>query len=131
MPAGHYTLKISESFSAGHHLRHFQGKCEAPHGHNFLVDIEVAGQDLEPNTELLLDFGVLRRELKTALAGLDHQDLNQTAPFDRLNPSSENIAQFIFVEMQKRLLDLTGQRVRLTSVAVSEKPGQTASYRED
>lgn len=122
-----WQLTVSDSFSAAHALRHYQGKCERLHGHNFTVDVTVEGEQLEADTEMLLDFTVIKGHLKAALAGLDHRELNATPPFDRQNPSSENLARHIYRLMAAALG--TGP-VRLVSVRVAEKPGQSATYRE-
>ena len=125
-----YQLTISEDFSAGHHLRGYNGKCESPHGHNFSVEITVEGDQLEPKAQFLIDFGVMRRELKAELEALDHKDLNALPPFDRINPSSENLAAFLYQRLKTRFQDTGKGLVRLKSVSVSEKPGQSALYME-
>ena len=81
--------------------------------------------------ELLLDFKVLKRALKEELAALDHQIINEVPPFDRLNPSSENISRHIFQNVARRLAaDESACHVRVHSVSVSEKGAQTATYLE-
>ena len=122
-----WQLTVSDSFSAAHALRHYQGKCERLHGHNFTVEVTVEGEQLDADTEMLLDFAVIKAHLKAARAGLDHRDLTNTPPFDRQNPSSENLARHIYRLMAAALG--TGP-VRLVSVRVAEKPGQSATYRE-
>lgn len=134
MTARHFwRLTVRDEFSAGHALRHYQGKCERLHGHNFAVELTVQGERLAPDTELLLDFKTLKTALKETLAELDHQVLNETPPFDRCNPSSENLARHIWRDVAGRLArspDPQTQAVRLVSVSVSEKGSQTATYLE-
>ena len=123
-----WRLAVRSEFSAGHALRHYRGKCEAPHGHNFAVEAVVQGNVLTPDTELLLDFSLLKQDLNAVLETLDHRDLNRTPPFDLRNPSSENLARHIFRLLSPR----TAQRgVRLYSGTVGEKPGQSATYLEE
>ncbi|MDR2162253.1 MAG: 6-carboxytetrahydropterin synthase [Desulfovibrio sp.] len=122
-----WLLTVRSEFSAGHALRHYRGKCENPHGHNFAVEAVVQGDALAPDTGMLADFSLLRQDLNAALAGLDHRDLNQTPPFDEHNPSSENLARHIF----RLLSPLAARRgVRLRSVTVGEKATQSATYCE-
>ena len=85
MTARHcWRLTVRDEFSAGHALRHYQGKCENLHGHNFGVELCVEGRDLTPDTELLLDFKILKTALKDVLRELDHRVLNPlTAPIPR------------------------------------------------
>ena len=66
-----WQLTVSDSFSAAHALRHYQGKCERLHGHNFTVEVTVEGERLEADTEMLLDFSHIKAHLKAALADLD------------------------------------------------------------
>ena len=123
-----WRLKVRDEFSSAHALRHYQGKCEHLHGHNFTVEACVEGDKLTPDTEMLLDFKVIKTELKAVLALLDHKNLNETPPFDSQNPSSENLARFIYKEMEQRLAP---HGVRMQEVTVSEKAAQSAGYCED
>lgn len=128
-----WRLTVRDEFSAGHALRHYQGKCERLHGHNFAVELTVEGERLTPDTELLLDFKTLKSALKETLRELDHRVLNETPPFERINPSSENLARHIWRAMADRLaadVDPQARAVRLISVSVSEKGSQTATYLE-
>ena len=126
-----WRLTVRDEISAGHALRHYEGKCERLHGHNFAVELTVEGDKLTENVELLLDFKVLKRALKEELALLDHQIINEVPPFDRLNPSSENISRHIFQNVARRLAaDASACHVRVPSVSVSEKGAQTATYLE-
>ena len=119
---------MRDDFSSAHALRHYQGKCENIHGHNFSVEVCVEGDKLTPDTEMLLDFKIIKQELKAVLALLDHKNLNDTPPFDVKNPSSENLAQFIYRELDSRL-DPHG--VRMHEVTVAEKAAQSATYCEE
>ncbi len=126
MPEGLYQLTIREAFSASHCLRHYGGKCEALHGHNFDVEATVQGRKLDPKIHILMDFKELRTLLKETLAPLDHAHLNDLPAFLERNPSSENLAQFVYEGLAARL---AGTDAELVSVTVSEKPGQSATYR--
>ena len=128
-----WRLTVRDDFSAGHALRHYEGKCERMHGHNFAVELTVEGEKLAPGTEMLLDFKVLKKGLKAVLDTLDHRLLNDTPPFDCINPSSENLARHIWQGMETLLAahdDPQAQLVRLHSVTVSEKGAQSATYLE-
>lgn len=129
--SGFWRLAVRADFSAAHALRHYQGKCENPHGHNFMVEARVEGRTLDAKTGILLDFGILKRALANILAPLDHVDLNATPPFDEINPSSENLAKHIGGELERFLAENCPGAVRLRSVSVSEKPTQTAVWFPD
>lgn len=126
-----WQLNVHDEFSAAHALRYYEGKCENMHGHNFGVDMCVSGCQLQEKTEILLDFKVLKNILRQTLSTLDHCLLNEKPPFDRLNPTSENMARYLFGQIALGLEACPeAGNVRLTSVSVSEKPGQTATYME-
>lgn len=125
MSTSFWRLAVRSDFSAAHALRHYKGKCENPHGHNFSVEAVVQGDRLTGDTELLVDFSDIRRDLTLVLETIDHKDLNATPPFDTINPSSENLARYIF----QNLAPLAATRgVRLHSVTVGEKAAQSATY---
>ncbi|MDR3319415.1 MAG: 6-carboxytetrahydropterin synthase QueD [Desulfovibrio sp.] len=129
-----WRLAVRDDFSAAHALRGYEGKCERLHGHNFAVEMTVEGQKLTDDTALLLDFSILKTILKDILAGLDHGVLNETPPFDAINPSSENLARHIWQAAATRLKSHPDSRaadVRLASVTVSEKSAQSATYMEN
>ncbi len=128
-----WRLTVRDEFSAGHALRHYEGKCERLHGHNFAVELTVEGERLEANTEILLDFKLLKQALKTTLEELDHRILNEVAPFDGMNPSSENLSRHIWGRVAQLLAEHPNPQaraVRVYSVSVSEKGAQTATYME-
>ena len=125
---GRWFLRVRADFSASHQLRHYGGKCEALHGHNFQVEVEVCGKELDFETGILIDFKILKQHLQTVLDKLDHKHLNDLDEFQENNPSSELLAKFIFQQMKKLL---AGERVKLSYVMVAEKNSSMAFYRED
>jgi len=121
-----FELSVESSFAAAHRLRNYQGKCEAMHGHNWRVVVSVAAPALD-DRGLAMDFHDLKAVLTQALEPLDHTCLNDIEPFTNLNPSSENIARFLY----GRLRDLLApQPVRLQKVAVWESDSSCAAYYE-
>lgn len=122
-----WQLTVREGFSSAHALRHYQGKCENLHGHNYMVEMTVEGEVLTTDTELVTDFSILKKILRAELALIDHCNLNETYPFETMNPSSENIARYLWQRIKPQLKDLP---VELYTMSVSEKSAQTATYRE-
>lgn len=122
-----YRLTVTSDFSAAHQLRHYQGKCERMHGHNFGVEAVVQGSSLRPDTGILMDFKELKRLLNQVLESLDHRLLNDVRFFADQNPSSENLARYVYTELAPRL----PQGVSLVEVTVSEKDSSRATYREE
>lgn len=127
---GKWRICVATSFAAAHALRHYEGKCERIHGHNFEVQAALEGSQLQKDVEILLDFKILRQMMAEVLAPLDHRMLNEVSPFDAINPSSENLARYIAVELARILTQKTDWPGGITvhSVTVSEKPGQSATW---
>jgi len=122
-----WRLSVRSDFSAAHSLRHYQGKCENLHGHNFSVELTIEGDKLDKKVEFVLDFKIVKNYLNKVLAQLDHCVLNEITPFDNINPSSENIACYIWKSLED---DMQMHNVKIHSVTVSEKAGQSATYME-
>src|ERR1700704_1903357 len=93
-----FEVTVDQTFAAAHALRNYKGGCENVHGHNFKVQVVLAGEQLD-DAGLLVDFIDVKNRMAQALALLDHQNLNEVAPFDVKNPSAENIAEYLCTEM--------------------------------
>ncbi|RMG03798.1 MAG: 6-carboxytetrahydropterin synthase QueD [Nitrospirae bacterium] len=122
-----YELMIEDTFSAAHQLRGYRGKCEELHGHNWKVQIHVSAESLN-EIDIAVDFHDLKRWTKEILSQLDHGFLNDIFPFTEINPSSENIARWIFESLKKKI---DSEDVRLTAVTVWESDSASATYYED
>jgi 6-pyruvoyltetrahydropterin/6-carboxytetrahydropterin synthase len=92
-----FEVSVDEMFSAGHALRGYKGKCENPHGHNYKIRVVLEGPDLD-SIGLLFDFVHLKQIMRSIIEGLDHKYLNDQAPFDKINPSAENLAKYFYEE---------------------------------
>ena len=121
-----FEITIEETFAAGHALRNYRGKCENVHGHNYRCQVTVAGERLD-SIGLLVDFVELKRAVHAVLDRLDHQWLNDFPPFDKLNPSAENIAKYVYDEVEAGLAVKEG--VRLAQVKLWETDTCSAVYR--
>jgi 6-pyruvoyltetrahydropterin/6-carboxytetrahydropterin synthase len=119
-----YELTIKTNFSAAHSLRDYDGPCSNIHGHNWAVEVLLTGDDLQPNG-ILVDFKDVKKATAEVLSRLDHANLNEVAPFDRLNPTSENLARWIFEEVGKRI---NNDGLQVSRVNVSEAETSCASY---
>ena len=122
-----YQICVEQHFDAAHFLRGYGGKCEALHGHRFRVVVKVKSSVLNA-IGIAYDFSELKQHLGDVLARFDHTCLNDIAPFDKINPSSENLATIVYNELE---LKLTGAPVSLSSVEVWESPHSGASYSPD
>jgi len=122
-----YQVSVEQHFDAAHFLRGYGGKCEALHGHRFRVMVRVKASGVN-DIGLAYDFVELKRQLGDILARFDHTCLNDVSPFDKINPSSENIAATIYSELQPRL---AGAPVSLACVEVWESPQSGVAYSPD
>lgn len=122
-----FEVSVREEFSAAHRLRNYPGKCENVHGHNWTVEAFVRCEGLD-DIGVTIDFREIKDALTAILAELDHKDLNQIAPFDEENPSSENIARYVYGKLSEVL---NSQDIRVSRVSVYETPDACASYWED
>jgi len=117
-----FELKAQMYFSAAHHLLNYAGKCENQHGHNWLAEAYVSGNTLD-KSNILVDYKVIKSNLKEVLDYLDHKDINELPEFKDISPSSEMLAKFIYEKMK--------ERIPLTSkVSVWETSTSCATYWE-
>jgi 6-pyruvoyltetrahydropterin/6-carboxytetrahydropterin synthase len=121
-----YELSVKASFSAAHRVVGHQGGCDKLHGHNWDVELLLSGNDLD-DMGFLVDFKEVKKALRELLDPLDHADLNKVQPFNTVNPTSENLAAYLFREAARRL---NGSRCRVSGVRVAESPGTSCLYRE-
>ena len=122
-----FEVSVEQVFAAGHALRNYKGKCENIHGHNWRVQVVIEGQQLD-GTGLLVDFIDVKNLMGSVIARLDHQFLNEVAPFDVKNPSAENIAEYFYEQMTAGLTE-TPVPVRIREVKIWETDIQSATYR--
>ena len=119
-----YEVKIITDFAAAHNLRNFRGKCENLHGHNWKVEVVLRGRVLD-ESGVLVDFGEVKRVTRDLLLELDHHYLNDIPFFQSNNPSSENIARYLFQRLAERF---SGQGLWLSRVSAWESDNACATY---
>jgi 6-pyruvoyltetrahydropterin/6-carboxytetrahydropterin synthase len=119
-----YELVINSRFSAAHNLRNYEGTCERLHGHNWEVEVFVRA-DVLGKGGMVLDFRILREETEQVLEALDHCYLNDLPYFQQEEPSSENIARYIYEAIEERLRP---HGLRPHKVTAWESEGAGASY---
>jgi len=121
-----YKIKIISNFSAAHFLRGYKGKCENLHGHNWKVEVIVSSVKLN-SCGMVMDFNELKKNTGAVLDDFDHKHLNELEYFKEVNPSSENIACYIYNKLKEKF---TGEDCRLEEVNVWETDTSCASYKE-
>ena len=119
-----YQVSVEGHFDAAHYLRDYGGKCENVHGHRFKVVVSLKATKLN-KIGLAYDFVELKRHLSEVITRFDHTSLNDVPPFDKINPSSENIAVTIYDQLK----GCFSGGVSLSSVEVWESPQSCVTYR--
>lgn len=122
-----FELMIETQVAAAHQLRCYKGRCENLHGHNWKIQVFVLAEKLN-EIDLAIDFHELKQMTEEILAPLDHSFLNDIFPFTEKNPSSENIAKWVYDSLKKRLVESS---VELAAVSVWESETASATYFEE
>src|SRR5215469_959900 len=122
-----FEVAVEHTFAAGHALRHYRGKCENVHGHNYRVQVTVRGEKLD-SIGMLADFTLLKKVLRDTCEPMDHVFLNEMPPFDTVNPTAEKMAVHVPEKMQLALAD-SPNGVEVAEVKVWETDIQSATYR--
>jgi 6-pyruvoyltetrahydropterin/6-carboxytetrahydropterin synthase len=119
-----YELKIIRKFAAAHQLLLSQTKCENLHGHNWKIEVVVQGECLD-QSGMMIDFTILKKEVDQILDTLDHHFLNEIPFFKENSPSSENIARYIAMALDKKL---NMPDVKVSRVVAWESDDACATY---
>lgn len=149
-------FRICKTFEieSGHILSKHPGNCRFPHGHNRIVEVVLAADQIDAR-DMVCDFMAVENALTAFLKGWDHALCLNTAdpnfefyrktygeriiPFEKTDPTSEVMARTVFKEMQRRLAGAaqkTGRDypvlsgVRVERVRVTETRSSWAEYFE-
>jgi 6-pyruvoyltetrahydropterin/6-carboxytetrahydropterin synthase len=119
-----YKLSVYDYFSAAHRLRGYEGLCSNVHGHNWKVRVTFQTDTLD-SLGMAMDFKVLKGKLTEILKQLDHTFLNELVIFKDINPTSENIAQYIFESLSE---SFKGSSIWLLEAEVQESEKVSVIY---
>ena len=120
-----FELKIVTHFSAAHQLKMVAEKCENLHGHNWKIEVYVAGKSLN-NAGVLMDFGEIKQHISEIMKRLDHKFLNELDYFnDHTPPSSENIARYVATSLQATI---KAPEIHVSRVTAWESENACATY---
>ncbi len=120
-----YRLSIESKISAAHRLRDYDGPCARVHGHNWKIRVEVTATQLN-KVGIAIDFSDLKKITWQVIGPFDHNDFNKIAPFDKLNPTAENIARFFYGEIDK----LLPEGISLALIEIWETDKYRVAYAE-
>ncbi|MDR2351500.1 MAG: 6-carboxytetrahydropterin synthase QueD [Endomicrobium sp.] len=116
-----YKLSVTKDFASAHRLRDYKGRCENLHGHNWKIRVAFSGSRLD-NTGMLIDFTNIKKHLDQIISYLDHKFLNEIEPFSKINPTTENIAAFIYEQLKQ----IETETAKVCEVEVCESESSSA-----
>jgi len=119
-----YKINVNSSFSAAHYLDNYSGACKYLHGHNWKVRLQLTAQNTD-EIGMAIDFKLVKDNLNMLLDRLDHKHLNELEFFSNLNPTSENIAQLIYREMQSCF---ENDNIKISEVEIWESENNSVIY---
>ncbi|MEQ8850840.1 MAG: 6-carboxytetrahydropterin synthase [Phycisphaerales bacterium] len=118
-----FDLTLTTEFAAAHAIM-LRGEREPVHGHNWRVTLVISGADLDQDG-LLCDFHQVEQTLAEVVGRFHNANLNDTPPFDQLNPSAEHVARHIGENVDATL----PSGVQVSAVTVTEAPNCAATWR--
>lgn len=124
--AQQFVLKTLLDFASAHSLRGYPGDCANLHGHNWKIEVEVIGEQLN-DIGMVIDFKQIKKHAKEVVAELDHTFLNDHPHFKTVNPTAENIAQYLFQQIQQRI---ESSSVKMHRITVWENDRNCVIYSE-
>lgn len=122
-----YTLKILADFASAHTLRDYPGDCSRMHGHNWKIEVEVTATALNSHG-MGMDFKTIKTATRKLAKTLDHRYLNDIPPFDTVNPTAENIAQYFYQSLSKTI---NIETAKISGVTLWETDRACVRYSED
>ena len=121
-----YKLNVTSHFASAHKLLGYEGLCKNLHGHNWKVRVGIECQNTD-EIGMTIDFGDVKKALNDIMEVLDHSYLNDLEPFKKENPTSENIAKYIYKEMKTKI---TVEGCKIADVEVWESERSSMVYFE-
>lgn len=120
-----FEVTVIKEFAAAHRLDNYQGNCSRIHGHTWKVELSVIGEQLD-EVGMHIDFRYLKAVLEQITEKYDHTFLNDIEPFNKINPTAENLAKEIYKQASQILVDYSIKHVR-----VWESSSAYVTYREE
>lgn len=122
-----FSVRVEARFEAAHYLREYRGISEPLHGHSYKVEADLAarGGGLDADA-IAVDFVSAKRKLESIAKKLDYGCINDVPPFTDINPSAENIAEWLANELQRAVDD---ENAVVTAITLWEGPLNSVTYR--
>ncbi len=123
---GKYSVRVEARFEAAHFLREYRGITEPLHGHSYKVEADLSARGGGVDSDAIaVDFVSAKRKLDVLAKKLDYGCINDIPPFNEVNPSAENIAEWFAHELQTAIQD---ENAIVTAVTLWEGPVNSVTY---
>jgi len=99
-------------------------KCSRLHGHSFHIEVRIEG-NMDDEKGWVMDFGEISKIVEPVIKQLDHYYLNDIPGLE--NPTSENLAMWIWQKLQARLKGLKTISIAETCTSGCVYRGPTGS----
>ncbi len=120
-----YIIRVEARFESAHNLREYHGAPEPLHGHSWKVEAKFLCTKLDQE-DMGVDYVHVEKAIRNLAMKLDHRYINDIPPFDKLNPTSENIAKWFYQELNKPEIR---QASKLDEVILWEGPFAYVAYK--
>jgi len=125
--AGAFSVHVEARFEAAHFLREYRGISEPLHGHSYRVEAELASNSGGVDSDAIaVDFVSAKQKLEALAKQLDYGCINDLPPFNDINPSAENIAQWFYRELNAAV---AGENAIVRAVTIWEGPVNSVTFR--
>ncbi len=121
-----FKLIVKKEFSSAHILHGHPGNCKRMHGHNWIVEAKVEGDNIN-KIGMVIDFKDIKRNLADIVSKLDHRFLNEIEPFIEDNPTAENISKYIYKELSK---NINTDNIKVSEIKLWETNNSAVIYME-
>ena len=119
-----FKLVVKKEFSSAHILVGHPGACKRMHGHNWVVEAKVEGEQIN-KIGMVIDFKDIKNQLENIISKLDHQYLNDLEPFIENNPTAENISKYIYKELSK---NINTDNIKVSEIKLWETSSSAVIY---
>ena len=121
-----FKLVVKKEFSSAHILHGHPGDCKRMHGHNWIVEAKVEGDNIN-SIGMVIDFKDIKKNLANIISKLDHRFLNEIEPFTEDNPTAENISKYIYKELSK---NINTDNIKVSEIKLWETNNSAVIYTE-
>ena len=121
-----FKLVVKKEFSSAHILHGHPGDCKRMHGHNWIVEAKIEGDNIN-SIGMVIDFKDIKKNLADIVSKLDHRFLNEIEPFTENNPTAENISKYIYKELSK---NINTDNIKVSEIKLSEASNSAVIYKE-